>query len=91
MTQPLIFIIFVLPYAVKSAELKWLPNGSEFLLSTEKSASSAESKQKTYTSFSCSQDSLPEFSENPIAPRYPDIIVAKLGPGQVRLLSVSQL
>ncbi|XP_027063281.1 uncharacterized protein [Coffea arabica] len=67
---------------VKSDELKWLPNGSEFLLATENSASNTASKQKTYTSFSSSQDSLPEFSNNPIAPKYPDIIIAKLGPGQ---------
>lgn len=68
---------------VKSNELKWLPNGSEFVLATENSASSSASKPKTYTSFSCSQDSLPEFSNNPIAPKHPDITIARLGPGQV--------
>lgn len=67
---------------VKSDELKWLPNGSEFLVATENSASNTASKPKTYTSFSSSQDSLPEFSNNPIAPKYADIIIAKLGPGQ---------
>ncbi|XP_051145215.1 uncharacterized protein LOC127261083 [Andrographis paniculata] len=71
---------------VKSDELKWLPNGSEFLLSTEKSTTDSTSdstlKEKTYTSFSCSQNSLMEFSDNPIAPRHDDIILAKLGPGQ---------
>ncbi|KAE9456638.1 hypothetical protein C3L33_11506, partial [Rhododendron williamsianum] len=75
---------------VKSDELKWLPNGSEFPLSAEKStstsASNSNSKPKTYTSFRCSQDSLPEFSNDPIAPNHPDIIVAKLGSGQVELL-----
>ncbi|KAG5550965.1 hypothetical protein RHGRI_009400 [Rhododendron griersonianum] len=69
---------------VKSDELKWLPNGSEFPLSAEKSTSTSasNSKPKTYTSFRCSQDSLPEFSNDPIAPNHPDIIVAKLGSGQ---------
>ncbi|KAF7145311.1 hypothetical protein RHSIM_Rhsim04G0011300 [Rhododendron simsii] len=71
---------------VKSDELKWLPNGSEFPLSAEKSTSTStsasNSNPKTYTSFRCSQDSLPEFSNDPIAPKHPDIIVAKLGSGQ---------
>lgn len=68
---------------VKSDELKWLPNGSEFVLSTGKSTSDSTAKPRTYTSFSCSQDSLPEFLSNPIAPKHDDIILAKLGPGQV--------
>lgn len=68
---------------MKSDELKWLPNGSEFIRSTEKSNPDLTSKIKTYTSFSCSQDSLPEFANNPIAPKHDDIILAKLGPGQV--------
>lgn len=72
--------------AVKSNELKWLPNGSEFILRTEKSTLDSTSKTKTYTSFNCSQDSLPEFLNNPIAPKHDDIIVAKLGPGQVWLV-----
>ncbi|KAF8413518.1 hypothetical protein HHK36_001508 [Tetracentron sinense] len=67
---------------VKSDELKWLPNGSELLLATENPASNSSSRPKTYTSFSCSQDSLPEFSNNLIGPKHPDIIIAKLGPGQ---------
>ncbi|KAA8534674.1 hypothetical protein F0562_032191 [Nyssa sinensis] len=69
---------------VKSDELKWLPNGSQFLLGTghSTSTSNSTSKPKTYTSFSCRQDYLPEFSNNPIAPEHPDIIIAKLGPGQ---------
>lgn len=71
---------------VKSDELKWLPNGSEFVLSTGKSTSDSTEKTKTYTSFSCSQDSFPEFLKNPIAPKHDDIILAKLGPGQVCLL-----
>ncbi|KAI5674668.1 hypothetical protein M9H77_15032 [Catharanthus roseus] len=66
---------------VKSNELKWLPSGSEFLLATENSAPNATEKRKTYTSFSCSQESLPEFSDNPITV-YPDITIARLGPGQ---------
>ncbi|XP_009791015.1 uncharacterized protein [Nicotiana sylvestris] len=67
---------------VLSSELKWLPSGSEFILGTESQASNSSAKPKTYTSFSCSQDSLPEFSNGPIAPRDADIIIAKLGPGQ---------
>ncbi|KAJ4725313.1 DNA-directed RNA polymerases I and III subunit like [Melia azedarach] len=65
---------------VKSNELKWLPNGSELLLES-KPDSNPESKPRTYTSFSCSQDSLPEFSNNPISPML-DITIARLGPGQ---------
>ncbi|XP_057765418.1 uncharacterized protein LOC130986144 [Salvia miltiorrhiza] len=67
---------------VKSDELKWLPNGSEFVLSAEKSNPDSTAKAKTYTSFSSSQDSLPEFVNNPIAPKHDDIILAKLGPKQ---------
>lgn len=73
----------VLNNAVKSGELKWLPNGSEFIRSTEKSNQDSTSKAKTYTSFSYSQDTLPEFLNNPIAPKHDDIILSKLGPGQV--------
>ncbi|CAJ1963847.1 unnamed protein product [Sphenostylis stenocarpa] len=65
---------------VKSDKLKWLPNGSE--LPCEDVRSNAGSKPKTFTSFTCSQDSLPEFSGNSISVTYPDIILAKLGPGQ---------
>lgn len=76
---------------VKSDELKWLPNGSEFILNAEKSAPDSTSKTKTYTSFGCSQDTLPEFLNNPIALRHDDIILAKLGPGQVCLSWTSTL
>lgn len=69
--------------AVKSDELKWLPNGSELVKETRNAPSDSASKPETYTSFSCSQDTLPEFAKNPIAPKHPDIIIAKLGPGQV--------
>ncbi|XP_068642248.1 uncharacterized protein [Aristolochia californica] len=63
---------------VLSKDLKWLPNGSELQLeSTNPSA-----KPQTYTKFSCSQDSMPEFSNDPIGPKDEDIILAKLGPGQ---------
>ncbi|KAK7301902.1 hypothetical protein RJT34_12779 [Clitoria ternatea] len=65
---------------VKSDQLQWLPNGSE--LPCENAKPNADSKPKTFTSFACSQDSLPEFSCNPLGPTNPDIIVAKLGPGQ---------
>ncbi|MCD7459864.1 DNA-directed RNA polymerase protein, partial [Datura stramonium] len=67
---------------VLSSELKWLPNGSELILATESPASKSSAKPKTYTSFSCSQDTRPEFSNDPIAPKDADIIIAKLGPGQ---------
>ncbi|KAK9084586.1 hypothetical protein Sjap_024997 [Stephania japonica] len=67
---------------VKSDQLEWLPNGSEFQLVTDNSNSNSNSKPKTYTSFSSSQTSLPEFSENSIASKHDDIIIAKLGPGQ---------
>lgn len=66
---------------VKSEELKWLPNGSEFLLEGQSPDSSSSSKPQTYTSFSCSQESLPEFAKNPIS-AMPDITIARLGPGQ---------
>ncbi|XP_070663570.1 uncharacterized protein [Malus domestica] len=69
--------------SVKSKELIWLPNGSEFPLESQDTKSESSSKQKTYTSFTCSQDSLPEFSDNPIAPTSGDITIARLGPGQV--------
>lgn len=71
--------------AVKANDLKWLPNGSEFLLESGDSNSNSTSKPKTHTSFSCSQDSLPEFSNNPIGfkGKLNDIIIAKLGSGQV--------
>ncbi|XP_004498147.1 uncharacterized protein [Cicer arietinum] len=65
---------------VKSDELKWLPNGSDLIADDTKP--NAGSKPKTFTSFSCSQDSLPEFSKKPLGPTNPDIILAKLGPGQ---------
>ncbi|XP_059444038.1 uncharacterized protein LOC132175955 [Corylus avellana] len=68
---------------VKASDLKWLPNGSE-LLESENSNSSSSSKPKTYTEFTCPQDSLPEFSDNPIGfkGKLGDIIIAKLGPGE---------
>lgn len=75
--------ILLFIYTVKSNDLEWLPNGSEFLQGTENSASNTSGKPKSYTSFSCSQDSLPEFSNNPVT-TCRDITLAKLGPGQVR-------
>uniref|UniRef100_M4FGX3 DNA-directed RNA polymerase RpoA/D/Rpb3-type domain-containing protein n=1 Tax=Brassica campestris TaxID=3711 RepID=M4FGX3_BRACM len=42
----------------------------------------SNSKPKTYTSFIRSQEeSFPEFTDNPITPSYPDILIAKLSPG----------
>lgn len=63
---------------VKSDQLKWLPNGSGLLMASP----NPSSKPKSYTSFTCSQDSLPELSRKPIGMKHQDIIVAKLGPGQ---------
>jgi DNA-directed RNA polymerase I and III subunit RPAC1 len=57
---------------VTSDQLKWLPAGSEM---------PPDSKTK-FTSFGCSQDSLPAFTSEAIASRYPDIVLAKLRPGQ---------
>lgn len=68
--------------AVYSKELKWLPKGSEFIQESD----NPNAKSVTYTKFSSSQDSLPEFSSNPIAPTEDNITIAKLGPGQVRLV-----
>ncbi|KAK8271261.1 hypothetical protein V6Z11_D11G250200 [Gossypium hirsutum] len=66
---------------VKSNALKWLPNGSELVKETRNAASDSSSKPETYTYFGCSQETIPEFVKNPIIPKYPDIIIAKLGPG----------
>ncbi|KAJ4887381.1 RNA polymerase I subunit 43 [Raphanus sativus] len=65
---------------VLTKELIWLPNGSELV----KESGDSNSKPKTYTSFSRSQkDSFPEFAakDSNISPSYPDILIAKLGPG----------
>ncbi|KAG2394741.1 DNA-directed RNA polymerase IV and V subunit 3B DNA-directed RNA polymerase [Vigna angularis] len=69
---------------VKSDKLKWLPNGSE--LPCEDVKPNTSSKPKTFTSFTCSQNSLPGFPSNSIDLTDSDIILAKLGPGQVVLL-----
>jgi DNA-directed RNA polymerase I and III subunit RPAC1 len=63
---------------VLTSELKWLPNGSELI----KESGGSTTTPKTYTSFNHSQDSFPEFAENPIRPTLKDILIAKLGPGQ---------
>lgn len=68
---------------VYSEELKWLPNGSEFIKESEK----VDTKPSTYTSFTCSQDSLQNSSSKPIGPAEDKIILAKLGPGQARKFS----
>lgn len=80
-----IFVIIAMDNAVKASDLKWLPNGTEFLESENSNSSSSFSKPKTYTEFTCRQDSLPEFSDNPIgfSGKLGDIIIAKLGPGEV--------
>ncbi|KAF5204778.1 Dna-directed rna polymerases i and iii subunit like [Thalictrum thalictroides] len=66
---------------VRSDELMWLPNGSGFAMETD-TYSDKKSNPKTYTSFSCSQDSLPEFCDNPISLTHSDIIIAKLAAKQ---------
>jgi DNA-directed RNA polymerase I and III subunit RPAC1 len=76
-------IIFI--NAVKSDALKWLPNGSELIADGAKP--NADAKPKTFTSFSSEKDKLPKFTKNPPAPNNLDIILAKLGPGQVILLT----
>lgn len=79
------FVLFLMMYnnAVKSDALKWLPNGSELVKESRNATSDSLSKPETYTYFGCSQETVPEFVKNPIIPKYPDIIIAKLGPGQV--------
>ncbi|KAF1865711.1 hypothetical protein Lal_00021710 [Lupinus albus] len=57
---------------VKPSDLKWLPNGSE--------------NGGSQTSFSCSQDSLSQFSNNPPRPEDLNMIFAVFGPGQVVLV-----
>ncbi|MQL71918.1 hypothetical protein Taro_004250 [Colocasia esculenta] len=69
---------------VKSDQLKWLPNGSELEMTTP----NPSAKPKSYTLFTCSQASLPEFSDKPIGPKHQDIIISKLGPGQAIELEV---
>lgn len=39
-------------------------------------------KPKSYTSFSCSQDTMDKFRKKPLGLRHQDIIITKLGPGQ---------
>lgn len=62
--------------AVKSDQLKWLPEGSQL----HKETPSLSAEPKTYTSFSGNQL---EVSKKPLGVKYKDIILAKLGPGQV--------
>ncbi|XP_056693324.1 uncharacterized protein [Spinacia oleracea] len=68
--------------SVKSEELKWLPNGSMFLLDIENKESSSTTTPRTYTNFKSSQEMQPELSENLIHPKNPDITIARFGPGQ---------
>lgn len=67
---------------VKSNELKWLPNGSELIKVSGSSTLNSTSKPETYTSFTRSQEIMPEFANSQIGPKHPDIIISKLGPGQ---------
>ncbi|XP_057745793.1 uncharacterized protein LOC130963706 [Arachis stenosperma] len=59
-----------------SSTRSWVEEGDEY------AKPSASSKPKTFTSFTCSQESIPEILSNPIGPKYLDIILAQLGPGQ---------
>ncbi|KAL9267732.1 DNA-directed RNA polymerases I and III subunit RPAC1-like protein [Drosera capensis] len=69
--------------SVESKEMEWLPNGSALPLSSERQdSSSTTSEQKTYTSFSCSQATMPEFASNPICLTHEHFPIARLGPGQ---------
>ncbi|PKU81742.1 DNA-directed RNA polymerases I and III subunit rpac1 [Dendrobium catenatum] len=63
---------------VKSDQLKWLPNGSELLMESP----NPSTKPRSFTSFSCSQASLPQISGMPIGMKHRDIIITQLGPGQ---------
>ncbi|GJN26949.1 hypothetical protein PR202_gb14918 [Eleusine coracana subsp. coracana] len=63
-------------HAVKSAELEWLPEGSQL---SAASPAQAGDQQKTFTSFSQSQK---EISKKPLGVKFPDITIARLGPGQ---------
>lgn len=60
-------------FAVTSDQMKWLPEGSEMPFNT----------MKKFTSFGSSQKNLPGLPAEGISCQYPDIIVAKLRPGQV--------
>lgn len=57
-----------------------------FALELDNKGSSSTSAPKTYTNFKSSQDKQPEFTKNLIHPKYPDITIARIGPGQVNLL-----
>lgn len=57
---------------VKSDQLKWLPEGSEMPFDT----------RAKFTSYGSSQETLPGITQEGIACQYPDIIVARLRPGQ---------
>lgn len=60
-------------FAVTSDQMKWLPEGSEMPFNT----------MTKFTSFGSSQKNLPGLPAEGISCQYPDIIVAKLRPGQV--------
>lgn len=64
---------FFFNHAVKSDQLKWLPEGSEMPFNTK----------AKFTSFGSSQENLAGITADGISCQYPDIIVAKLRPGQV--------
>uniref|UniRef100_I1P3R8 DNA-directed RNA polymerase RpoA/D/Rpb3-type domain-containing protein n=2 Tax=Oryza glaberrima TaxID=4538 RepID=I1P3R8_ORYGL len=67
---------------VKSGDLEWLPEGSRLPLA---SPAQSRDKQKTYTSFSRSQN---DILEKPLGVKFKDITIARLGPGQAIELEV---
>jgi DNA-directed RNA polymerase I and III subunit RPAC1 len=64
--------------AVKSSDLKWLPEGSQLSMA---SPGQSGNKQKTFTSFSQSQND--DTLQKPLGVKVTDIVIARLGPGQV--------
>uniref|UniRef100_A0A7N0U229 DNA-directed RNA polymerases I and III subunit RPAC1 n=1 Tax=Kalanchoe fedtschenkoi TaxID=63787 RepID=A0A7N0U229_KALFE len=67
---------------VKSDQLEWLPNGSEFMQFHYLPTARSTSKQQTCTAFTCDQSSLPDFPNSNAQLVVPGIIIAKLGLGE---------
>lgn len=66
-------------FTVKSDQMKWLPEGSEMPFDTK----------AKFTSYGSSQETLAGIPQEGIACQYPDIIVARLRPGQVWIIDLS--
>ena len=68
------FPVFHLPSgSVLSKHLTWLPQGSEY----------PPNQSSKYTTFSQSQADVPALRDAPPHPVHPDIVLARLRPGQV--------